>query len=393
MSYTEQIFCLKTEQIHQQITNIRNLVNQFNDYQQLRSFIQLISDELENSTKIIEQKKSEMTDFDILISKKDHIPRRIKEIFSKIMDTLGNQETRLMKMEQILSQMSIWESQRKGTSILSNKHKALEKFGNEMCNVMKITTPVISNFGTEFRSIPCESFTFHLAGYITNLPETIANQIDGWPILAHELGHVYHHENYAQIKENINNPLELQIRKLGIPKEDADEMIDIWNGHWIPELVSDVIATLILGPAYVEKVVVDAFGMAPTEFSPPPDSHPPWKIRVDLILEVIRKLNLTDYEIHEKMFLWKEYKEIFAEKIDPKVLNLFINGQTVQKASDLITSSIQIAPIKNIWENVLAIKNGSSIENHSMLDLISMYFLENDLEKRSVLERAISAKC
>lgn len=393
MSFTEHIFQLKADQLCQQIRNIRRLVNQFKGYRELHPFVELINDELENSEKIIEEKGCEVTDFNNLVATKEDVSRHVKGIFSRIMDTLGNQETRLVISEQILSQMSVWESQRKNSSVLSDKHRMLEKFGDDMCDMVEIKTPVISNFGAEFRSIPCESYTFQLSGYITNVPEAMANQIDAWAILAHELGHVYYHENYSMMKESINDPLELHIRSLGIKKEDANEMIDVWNSRWIPELVSDVVATLTLGPAYAEKAVVDALGVPPTEFSPQSDSHPPWKIRINLILEVLQKLHLKEYSINEKKSFWKEYIEMFLERTEPEVTNLFLNRRTVEKAAELIILSIRISPIEKIWQNALDIKKGKNTEGCSVTDLVQAYFIESDEGKRKKIEQVILAKC
>ena len=380
---------LKIECLYRQITNIKNILEYFKYEKELQPITDLINDEITNSISIIKEKELEMRDLEILMSGED-IPVRIKHIFTRTINILGSQEIRLASSEDMLSHLSAWKIQRKSTTIISQRHTLLEEFCSELCQMIGIQTPIITNFGTEFKSIPCTSFGFRLCGYIINIPETVANEVDSWPILAHELGHVYFDENEQVMKSKIKDPLEAQIRSMNIKKNDENEMVNIWNDRWVPELISDLIATLTLGPAYVERAMVNAFGTAPLKFGST-DWHPPWKLRIELMMKTMKKINLRKYHIEKQASVWNMYDEIFEERADPWILNLLMNQQTVKKATDLMTSSIQLAPIRDIWCNVLRIMDGQDANRFCISELIQAHSLECDQYKKRALEKIILA--
>jgi hypothetical protein len=113
------------------------------------------------------------------------------------------------------------------------------------------------------------------------LPKIERDNSLNWAILAHECGHV----NYEDIRVILQQP--------GIIPAQADTNAENVIRRWAEEIYCDLLATKILGPAYLASFAMFALlvaGAGGSEFIS--KTHPADIVRVCIIYEVLQKKNL-----------------------------------------------------------------------------------------------------
>jgi hypothetical protein len=161
---------------------------------------------------------------------------------------------------------------------------------------------------------------------LMGVPSTDARSILQHAIAAHELGHEFRYIHRDRIdalldramapvtyrwRQRVIDEVEVNAAKLsevgptdayGRAEEELRRQLEARHHLWCEEIFSDLLATRLLGPAYV--AAIDRLELIPTG---PSDTHPPTALRCDLINEYLHK-NLAPFAAHG------EWKNVFGSR-------------------------------------------------------------------------------
>lgn len=146
------------------------------------------------------------------------------------------------------------------------------------------------------------------------------------PFILHELGHIIFHLNENEFSNDFIHDLRknIQQEKKRVDLEDRaskykelyNDLQSIWEDSWVKEFVSDLIATYLLGPAYVWAYIrlCNRFSINiyyPGRLDMLQSGHPSDEARMRSILKMLDTLNIDSSRIREH---WNEYSNKYCGK-------------------------------------------------------------------------------
>jgi hypothetical protein len=276
-------------------------------------------------------------------------------------------------LDTFLPLIPIWNNQKndKGTK---QHHKLLMRFVSDMTELSHIDGQIMAIIGEGYACLPIEweqrkHVIFGTYSEVTDLPKYV--------LLAHEIGHVFLHRNEYEISSNV---IPQVLRKLSqnrpatINQNSFEQARYIWAQHWIPEFVSDCFAVKTLGPAFLRQFMLIALNSQPDLVEV---SHPPSNLRMKFMVDILRSLNLSGFDINNYQNLWDSY----ALTVSTPNSLFIIDEEVVSTAFDCITATIIPTQIEDKWDEILKAKKSleeGEVPNQDLISSISALAMEEN---------------
>lgn len=201
---------------------------------------------------------------------------------------------------------------------------------------------------SEYASLPILSE----GAFIAMLPLTNLNKPWKWVLLSHELGHLYfqyHKENIlVEALPAIENELRETIRK----EEQVEKYINLWGEYWLQEIVSDIIAAGLCGPAYLKMLITEATEPKPAQLY---GVHPPLDARAMAQIEYMRFVGAPNELALTMESVWKEFRNGVRETAS---LPDFLSEEIVKLVSHFMVQVVQKPFIAANWYDFKRVMNG-----------------------------------
>lgn len=171
----------------------------------------------------------------------------------------------------------------------------------------------------------CSAFqSFNIESYWGNrhficIPNSLSRIPLMYPLLLHELGHVYLHEvSISDLFSEVTNVLEEKEKNViidikrshGETKNQIQRnwilFLDYWE-KWKIELFCDLFATYSSGPAYLLSSIEFMFPRDPFDVV---ESHPPLDLRIEFIIQALREMGIEEEFLDDVKFRWDNNLEL-----------------------------------------------------------------------------------
>jgi len=359
----------KAEDIISKITFAEQSINEIKSTDEvLKSYIEPLGYYLKTLKESVKEAEADFVEFikktgfgqEAFIPEKAH-----RRLLAAILRNFEDIEKRVyIGVDTFLPLIFIWNSQ-KARPETKRHHDLLTHFVNDFLKFCCMPEPVMTIIGESYACFPIEWASKRKHIIFGTFSE--AQNLRKWVLLAHEIGHIYYHQNSFEINSNVSPQV---VRKLGevrppnLNQYDFEQATYIWTNHWIPEFVSDCFAVKTLGPAFILQFMLTALNGQPdrVEFT-----HPPTSIRVNFMLDILEDLGLSGISINDYRNSWQSYTHTVSTPT-----SIFIaDDEVVNAALSSIGSVLTPTPIIDKWADITEARRALSAGTVPDKDLIS----------------------
>lgn len=182
------------------------------------------------------------------------------------------------------------------------------------------------DWGHESVMMPAENGKSHVIDLILIPGEDVVHHINllSYPWLGHELAHNLLFRHKTTFSADVSRELNKQVQRLKVgaiadrgtahtkATQLADEFVQFWtptsdHKNWAHEIAADCVALWIFGPAYLACFddLLDNASLNPFELT---QSHPPYSVRANALLEGARILGWNDARLKKRKGEWVNSK-------------------------------------------------------------------------------------
>jgi hypothetical protein len=182
------------------------------------------------------------------------------------------------------------------------------------------------DWGHESVMMPAENGNSHVIDLILMPGDDDLKHINllSYPWLGHELAHNLLFRHDTTFPDGVSHELKKVVQRLKISSiadrgaahakatRLVDQFMQLWtptpdHKKWAHEIAADCVALWIFGPAYMAcfEDLLDDPSLNPYELT---QSHPPYSVRANALLEGARILNWNDSRIQKAMAAWPDSK-------------------------------------------------------------------------------------
>jgi len=193
---------------------------------------------------------------------------------------------------------------------------------------------------SEYASLPIPNVKV----FIIILPLTNLAKPWKWVLLSHELGHLYYQLHRDEILTTALPAIEEELRD-SIRDKEIRIYMDLWCKYWLQEIVSDIVAVGLCGPAYLKMLVMEATEPKPARVYA---SHPPLDARARAQIKYLQLIGAPEELTRTIERVWKEYRE----KIDKMaLLPDYLSESIVERVSNIMADILQDPFIVTSWRD------------------------------------------
>jgi hypothetical protein len=290
-----------------------------------------------------------------------------------VIDKISEIETTLRNIEFYWNHLESTKNLEKTQSIIMDK--LIDNLNTIDVKHKTILSPSIE-FSTMF---PSQKLVEPI--YLFCLPNFERKSLLNSPLFAHELGHIVHyqHENiFNEFDEKLKSyekEMKLLLTKFSGKLKDREsrfimEFIKKWS-NWKDELLADMIALFLLGPAFAYSLYNSFLGRNPFEIF---ERHPPDNLRTEIIINELSQPYFNFSAISKDLKnKWEKYLKNFEKKdeynyyVDKKLAELCVNE--IKAAF----SRLKIEPYD--LDKFTKIENSSFKEIKNILDMLNLTWL------------------
>jgi hypothetical protein len=248
----------------------------------------------------------------------------------------------------LINLLQLWKTQRRIEWISSELD-----FGNKLAesyiNALNIRVQPIAVFTHAFSMVEAGSYVFF------GIPFAYRTRYEKWPSMAHELGHLYLKLNADWNQESLQQLLMnrlLPVKKsLGSSFENYGERVvglsRAFYIAWIPEFFADYVALAVCGPAFVTELFSLSMRDPVDTIS---STHPPWKLRIQCILEAVSKLGVDK----DKLNRFLAPLRLPSPELD-EVTSAFAGSDMASDLADWMESQVSLRNIKQHWKDIIRV--------------------------------------
>lgn len=322
--------------------------------------------ELANRLKI----KLDKTEFDLNIQDKLYkylpsikdIKSTYKELYTRILFKLSQHRKSMYILHMINGLISLRErvwinkSFQKSINLIDKYTDSLIHLVSSEENLLLISTP-----SNEYASLPIVDERI----FILIFPFADLIKPWKWVLLSHELGHLYFHYHEDHILSKVLPIIKKELREVIHDDEQVRNYVQLWDRYWLEELVSDIVAAGISGPAYLKMLTIQASEARPTYTY---RSHPSLDARSIAQIKYMSFINSPDEIIQIMENVWKEYRTGIYENGS---LPEYLSEELVEHVSQIMAKEmIQTPFIVEKWSDFKKMLSRSlSIDEADTIDI------------------------
>jgi len=263
-----------------------------------------------------------------------------KELYTRILFELRSIKHVIYLLHTIYGLVTLREKVKKKVSqkYLSLANKYIDLMSKELDfpkNLLLILTP-----GNSYATLPILEEEIG----VIMLPLTNLTKPWKWVLLSHELGHIYFRYSRKNILMKTLPIIEEKLRESMHEKEDIKNYIELWSRYWLKEIVSDIIATGLCGPAYFKMLILEAIEHEPTHVY---TSHPPLDIRALAQIEYTYLAKAPNKLMQIMKNVWGKFR-ISIKETSP--LPEYINEELVKRILPPLVDIIPRPFIVSNWD-------------------------------------------
>ncbi|MDL1957588.1 MAG: hypothetical protein LWW95_11190 [Candidatus Desulfofervidus auxilii] len=253
-----------------------------------------------------------------------------KELYTRILFKLRSIKQIIYIFHIIYGLVTLREKAKKKVSrrYLSLADEYIDLMSKEMGfpkNLLFILTP-----GNSYATIPILEEKIS----VIMLPFTNLTKPWKWVLLSHELGHIYFRYSRKNIIMKTLPIIEEKLRESIYEKEGIKNYIKLWSRYWLEEIVSDIIATGLCGPAFLKMLILEAIEHDPTHVHA---SHPPLDIRALAQIEYMCLVKAPNKLIQTMKNAWKKFRSGVKEASSlPEYMNEELVKRILPPLADII---------------------------------------------------------
>ena len=235
------------------------------------------------------------------------------------------------------------EDSRKSLSLVDEYIDSLAEELNLPTNLLLVVAPQ-----SEYASLPILSER----AFIMMLPLTNLTKPWKWVLLSHELGHLYFQYHKESILVAILPVIEEELKETIRKEEQVEEYVHLWGEYWLQEIISDIVATALCGPAYLKILITEATEPKPTQLY---GTHPPLDARAFAQITYVELVG-ADSELTLTMKrVWEEFRNGVRETAS---LPDYLSEEIVEHISRLMVNIIRRPFIVTNWGDFKRVMNG-----------------------------------
>lgn len=194
---------------------------------------------------------------------------------------------------------------------------------------------------SEYASLPMLSERI----FIVMLPLTNLIKPWKWVLLSHELGHLFFQYRKENILTKARPLIEEELRETIRDEERVQEYVRLWDDFWLQEIVSDIVATSLCGPAYLKMFIIEATESKPTQLY---GTHPPLDARAIAQITYMKLVGAPDELILAMERVWKAFRGGINETLS---LPDYLSEDMVKHVSYLMVDTIKEPFIVTNWSD------------------------------------------
>ncbi|RLG06177.1 MAG: hypothetical protein DRN59_03455 [Thaumarchaeota archaeon] len=265
-----------------------------------------------------------------------------RELYSRILFNLRQHRQFIYLLHIVYELISLREKIRK--NITSQRFLDLvDKYIDLLAEALNMPTDLLLIVApqSEYASLPILSEKV----FIVMLPLTNLAKPWKWVLLSHELGHLYFQYSEKKILTRILPVIEEELRDAIRDEKQVKRYISLWGEYWLQEIVSDIVAASLSGPAYLKMLIMEATEPIPVQVY---DTHPPLDARALAQMTYMKFAGAPDELMSIMERVWRKFRSGVFERAS---LPDYLNEEIVRRVSCLMVNFIRKPFIATNWDN------------------------------------------
>ncbi len=320
------------------------------DVASLKEFFRMIHSDDEKTSELVGRFESKLNKIELDLDAQDRLCRYLssikrvrsayKELYTRILFRLQQHRQSVYLLHMVYALASLRENAREGEvsqRFLSLVDEYIDLLADELD--VSANLPLVIAPESAYASLPIPSESV----FIVMLPLTNLTKPWKWVLLSHELGHLYFQYYRENIIAETLPVIEEELRETIRKEEQIDKYTNLWGGYWLQEIVADIIAAGLSGPAYLKMLIIEATEPKPTrEYG----SHPPLDARSlaqIVYMELVKAPN--DLTLTMKR-VWEEFRGGVQETAS---LSDYSSEEIVELISRFMANAIREPYIVKNW--------------------------------------------
>jgi len=270
------------------------------------------------------------SDLDLRVRLCKYLPsikrRRVayKELYTRILFNLRQHRQSIYLLYMVYELISLREKARENVTYRRFLDLA-DKYVDSLTEALNMPTDLLIIVApqSEYASLPILS----KRAFIVMLPPTNLAKPWKWVLLSHELGHLYFQYYRERILIRILPAIEEELRDVVRDEEQVKGYVSLWGEYWLQEIVSDIVAVSLCGPAYLKMLITEATEPKPAQVY---GAHPPLDARALAQMTYMKFTGAPDELMLIMERVWREFRNGVLEMDS---LPDYLNEEIVRRVS------------------------------------------------------------